>query len=232
MKKTLPWLLAWLLCLPARAADPRFTVVTVDTSEQRLELFLNDSVGRGWRGLDRLAEALQARGQRLVFAMNAGMYHPDFAPVGLFVQDGKQITPLNLDDGKGNFFLKPNGVFFVGEAGPRVVAATEYAALAKGVRLASQSGPLLLRDGLIHPAFNAQSTSRLIRNGVGVLGNKAYFVISEAPVNFYEFAQFFRDQLHCRDALYFDGTVSSLYWPAQHRNDAAAALGPIIGVVE
>src|SRR4051812_36780788 len=129
MKNPLLWLLGFLLCLPARAADPRFTVLTVDTTKQRLELFLNDESGQGWRRIDRLAAALQARKQHLVFAMNAGMYHPDFAPVGLFVQDGKQITPLNLDDGVGNFFLKPNGVFMVSDAGPRVVASTEYPAL-------------------------------------------------------------------------------------------------------
>lgn len=232
MKKLL---ISLALCLLARAApaqDARFTVVSVDTGEQQLGLFLNDDLGRPFGGFSSLERWLKARNKRLAFAVNAGMYHADFAPVGLLVQDGKEKAPLNLDDGVGNFFLKPNGVFLVGKDGPQVVASPEYAKLAKGVRLATQSGPLLLRNGVIHPAFNPDSTSRHIRNGVGVVGNKAIFVISNHAVTFHEFAVFFRDTLKCRDALYLDGSVSSLFSRELGRHDAAAQLGPILGVVE
>lgn len=224
-----------VLCLLARSApgqDERFTVVTVDTGKQQLALFLNDEKGKPFGGFSRLDRWLGARDKRLVFAVNAGMYHADLAPVGLLVQHGKEMAPLNLDDGVGNFFLKPNGVFLVGKGGPRVVASSDYAALARGVRLATQSGPLLLRNGVIHPAFNPASTSRYIRNGVGVLGNKAIFVISNHAVTFHEFAVFFRDTLKCRDALYLDGSVSSLFSATLGRHDAAAQLGPILGVIE
>ena len=167
-----------------------------------------------------------------MFAVNAGMYHEDFSPVGLFVRDGREESPLNLADGVGNFFRKPNGVFLVSDAGPRVVEASEYPALAKsGVRLATQSGPLLLRHGVLHPALIPNSDSRKIRNGVGVSGHTAIFVLSETPVNFYDFALYFRDVLHCRDALYLDGTVSALYSKALRRNDFVRELGPILGVV-
>lgn len=223
------------LCLAARVApaqDARFTVVTIDTANQELALFLNDDKGQPFGAFSRLDTWLKARNKRLAFAVNAGMYHADFSPVGLLVQDGKEKVPLNLDDGVGNFFLKPNGVFLVGKDGPQVVASPEYAKLAKGVRLATQSGPLLLRNGVIHPAFNPDSTSRHIRNGVGVVGNKAIFVISNHAVTFHEFAVFFRDTLKCRDALYLDGSVSSLFSRELGRHDAAAQLGPILGVVE
>jgi uncharacterized protein YigE (DUF2233 family) len=163
--------------------------------------------------------------------MNAGMFQPDFSPVGLLVQDGKELAPLNLGKGAGNFFLKPNGVFLVAASGPRIVASEEYPALSQGVRLATQSGPLLVRRGVIHPAFSAASSSRLVRNGVGVSGKVAIFVVSEKPVTFYELARYFRDELQCPDALYFDGVVSSLYSEALGRSDAKAALGPIIGTV-
>ncbi|HWW75743.1 MAG TPA: phosphodiester glycosidase family protein, partial [Pyrinomonadaceae bacterium] len=98
-------------------------------------------------------------------------------------------------------------------------------------RLATQSGPLLVRHGAIHPAFDAASTSRLLRNGVGVSGDTVLFVISERPVNFYELAAYFRDELHCTDALYLDGVVSSLYSADLQRDDSKVDLGPIIGVV-
>jgi uncharacterized protein YigE (DUF2233 family) len=148
----------------------------------------------------------------------------------LLVRNGREEAPLNLADGAGNFFLKPNGVFLVSDTGPRVVESSEYPALAQGVRLATQSGPLLLRRGVVHPAFIPHSDSRKIRNGVGVIGHTAIFVISETPVNFYEFALYFRDVLHCRDALYLDGTVSALHSTALHRSDFVRELGPILGV--
>jgi uncharacterized protein YigE (DUF2233 family) len=214
-------------------AHPRFTAIRVDTRTQRVELFLRDDAGRTFNRFERLRTWLAGRDERLLFAMNAGMFHPDLSPVGLLVQDGRQVSPLNLSDGDGNFFLKPNGVFLISESGPpRIVESTEYPALSQGVRLATQSGPLLVRNGVLHPAINAASTSRLQRNGVGVSGETVIFVISEQPVNFHEMATFFRDELHCPDALYLDGVVSSLYSADLQRNDSTVDLGPIIGVVQ
>ncbi|BEP37021.1 phosphodiester glycosidase family protein [Variovorax sp. V59] len=215
----------------AAAAEPRYTVVKIDLRRERLELFLRDDTGAPFKRLDRLEAWLAARNRQLVFAMNAGMYHADFSPVGLLVQEGQEVAPLNLAAGTGNFFLKPNGVFLVSDEGrPRVVESSEYPALSRGVRLATQSGPLLLRRGVVHPAFIPDSDSRKIRNGVGVSGHTAIFVISEQPVNFYEFALYFRDVLRCRDALYLDGTVSALHSPALGRSDFTRELGPILGV--
>ncbi len=217
---------------PAVATSGRFTTVRVDVRTNRLELFLRDETGRTFNRFDHLAAWLTSRNQQLLFAMNAGMYQPDFSPVGLLVEDGREISPLNVAVGTGNFFLKPNGVFFVSASGPRIVETREYPALAHGVRLATQSGPLLLRNGVVNPVFDAASPSRLIRNGVGISKNIILFVISEQPINFYEFAVFFRDELQCRDALYLDGVVSSLYSAKLQRNDYRADLGPIIGVVQ
>ena len=131
--------------------------------------------------------------------------------------------------------MKPNGIFLVSATGPQVLESSEYQNLDLRVRLATQSGPLLLRHGQMHPAFNPHSTSRQIRNGVGVIGSKVLFVISDEPVTFYELAAFFRDELQCRDALYLDGAISSMY-SAGHagqrkRHDAGADLGPMLGVL-
>lgn len=115
----------------AAAAEPRYTVVKIDVRKERLELFLHDDSGAPFKRFDRLEAWLAARNRQLVFAMNAGMYHADFSPVGLLVQEGREEAPLNLAAGAGNFFLKPNGVFLVSDAGPRVVESSEYAALPK-----------------------------------------------------------------------------------------------------
>ena len=217
----------------AEIAGKKATVCRVDLSKEKLRMFLRDDTGRSLKTFAEIQSWLQSQNQKLVFAMNAGMYHGDFSPVGLFVSDGKELSPLNTDTAFGNFFLKPNGVFALTEKGAQIVETSEYPKLKSRVILASQSGPMLLRKGVIHPVFKPDSTSRLYRNGVGVpTAGVALFVITEAPVNFYEFALLFRDVLHCPDALYFDGTVSSLYAPTLHRNDRRMDLGPIVGVTE
>jgi uncharacterized protein YigE (DUF2233 family) len=217
----------------AAQADEIFTVVHVEAA--KLRLFWQDDKGQPLRYLDRLAAWQKTQGRALSFGMNAGMYHADASPVGLLVIDGHELAPLNLGDGngQGNFFLKPNGVFLIDAKGARVVDAVDYAAASHdGVRLATQSGPLLLKHGQIHPAFRPSSASRYIRNGVCAQGREVVFVISERPVTFHEFASFFRDELHCQDALYLDGAVSSLYSPKLGRNDRWQELGPLFGVAE
>lgn len=217
------------------------TVAEVDLQQDKLQLFLHNEQGQPLKRFDNLAEMLAKRGQSLLFAMNAGMFHKDFSPVGLFVADGVQMTALNTHRGFGNFFLLPNGVLVIdgnGDGnGARVVPTDEFGRLPDGgtgrVVLATQSGPMLLIHGQIHPAFKPDSASRLIRNGVCArTRQRLALVIADGPLNFYEFARFFRDKLGCQDALYLDGHISSLYAPALQRNDGMAVLGPMIGVVK
>lgn len=215
----------------SQVAGKRITFCRVDVRKEHLQVFLRDESGQPLKRFDPLAALLEQRGQRLVFAMNAGMFHPGFAPVGLCVADGQTLAPLNVAPGVGNFFLKPNGVFCVSRSGASVVESTEFARLENPVTLATQSGPLLVLGGKIHPAFNPASTSRLFRNGVGVPSpDTAIFAISEDQVSLYEFAVFFRDVLRCPNALFLDGSVSSLYAPTLKRNDFRMDLGPMIGV--
>ena len=230
-----------MLALPVRAvefgesqvAGKRITFCRVDVRKEHLQVFLRDDAGQPLKRFDPLAALLRRSGQNLVFAMNAGMFHPGFAPVGLCVVNGQTLAPLNLAPGIGNFFLKPNGVFCVSQGTARVVESSGFAGFKDPVALATQSGPLLVLAGRIHPAFNPGSTSRLFRNGVGVPSpDTAIFATSEDQVNLYEFAAFFRDGMHCPDALFLDGSVSSLYAPALKRNDFGMDLGPLIGVTE
>jgi len=107
-------------------AGKRVTVFRVNIQKERLQLFLHDDGGRPFKSFDAIDRSLQSHGQKLIFGMNAGMYHRDLSPVGLFVSGGQQLTPLNTSNGAGNFYLKPNGVFLVSERGARVVESSEY----------------------------------------------------------------------------------------------------------
>jgi uncharacterized protein YigE (DUF2233 family) len=197
------------------------------------KLFLHDDKGKPFKSFSSLKNWLSKRGQKLVFAMNAGMYHRDLTPVGLFVAESQKTWPLNTSGGKGNFYLQPNGVFAITASGASVVTVDRFTSSDENVALATQSGPMLVIEGKLHAAFNSSSTSRFIRNGVcAPTPQEMVFVISEAPVNFYQFALLFRDHFGCQDALYFDGVVSSLYSSQLHRHDRHAPLGPIIAIVE
>jgi len=209
------------------------TVCKVDVRKERLRLFLRDDAGKPLNRFDRLVTLLKSRGQTLTFAMNAGIIMAISLPVGLFIAEGRQIAPLNTAAGEGNFFLKPNGVFVVTEGGARVVESSEFLKIRERVLLATQSGPMLVHRGALHPAFRANSESLLFRNGVcAPTPDTAIFVNSEAAINFHQFASFFRDNLKCSEALFLDGTINSLYSTELKRNDFRMDLGPIIGVIE
>ena len=215
------------------ATGQRVTVCRVDLTKDALQLFLRDDNGKPLKSLEGVSHFVETKGHKLVFAMNAGMYEADLSPVGLFIANRRQIAPLNLRNAFGNFYLKPNGVFLISDLRAHIIESSEYPAFEGLATLATQSGPLLVNHGNIHPAFKPNSASRLYRNGVGISSaGIALFAITEAPMNLYEFAVFFRDVLHCPDALFFDGTVSSLYAPELKRNDKHIDLGPMIGVTE
>jgi uncharacterized protein YigE (DUF2233 family) len=146
--------------------------------------------------------------------MNAGIFSTEYAPLGLHIEDGHRLRPLNTDKGWGNFFLKPNGVFFIANKKAAIVNTTAYAKLKVKPTIATQSGPLLVSNGKLHPKFLPDSLSLYIRNGVGVTpDNQVVFAMSLLPINLYEFATLFRDTLGCPNALYLDGSISQLYAP-------------------
>jgi uncharacterized protein YigE (DUF2233 family) len=211
-----------------------FTACRVDLRSERLDLFWREDSGRPFREFSALRDALETQGKKLLFAVNAGMYRPDFSPVGLFVAQGRELQALNRHVGSGNFSQQPNGVFLVEGNSARVITTDEYAKERPMPSLATQSGPMLVHEGEITTSavMNPSSTSRKIRNGVCAPSpNTVVFVISESAVTFFEFAGFFRDSLHCREALYLDGSISSLYAPSLNRDDRVSDMGPIIGVV-
>ena len=178
----------------------------------------------GWRdGGTHLSEVSGA------VRTNAGIFEPGFIPTGLLVSGGVELRPLERRAGEGNFFLQPNGVFLIDEHGAAVVESSEYQPA--GVREATQSGPLLVRRGVLHPKLKEDSTHLALRSGVGVrAGKTVVLVISRDDVNLWVFAALFRDQLKCPDALYLDGFISAL-WAAGAGRDADLDKGPFAGLV-
>ena len=235
------WVLTAILiaALPAAAKAACRDMVYEDASYTVCDVAITDDLRLFHSGPDGILGSFAAvdnqlatTGQQLGFAMNAGMYHPDRAPVGLLVQDSLAKSTIILSDGPGNFGLLPNGVFCIGDTFA-VIESHTYAANFPKCRFASQSGPMLVIEGKLHPKFLRGSTSKNIRNGVGVSadGATAVFAISNNPVNFHAFARLFRDGLGMPNALYFDGKISRLYAPDLGRNDLGFPMGPIVGTV-
>ncbi|PVA07860.1 phosphodiester glycosidase family protein [Thalassorhabdomicrobium marinisediminis] len=230
----------WLLCLlatPAAAVTcedldhlgASYTVCEV-TADEDLQLFLRDDAGAI---LGSFSAVEADTGRDLAFAMNAGMYHDDRAPVGHYIEDSEVEMRVIATAGPGNFGLLPNGVFCIGDH-LRVYETRDYQAKAPTCTHATQSGPMLVIDGALHPRFIKDSDSRFIRNGVGTSadGTRAVFAISNEAVNFHDFATLFRDRLALPDALFFDGKISRLHAPQLNRSDFGWQLGPIVGVLE
>ena len=212
-----------------------YLVCSFDPAADDIRLFLRDEAGAPFGQFDRLANHVASQGGSLVFAMNAGMYHEDRRPVGLYVEEEESEMDLVKNAGPGNFGMLPNGVFWIEDGAAGVTETLAYAERFADdpPRFATQSGPMLVVDGELHPALNPDGTSTRRRNGVGVSadGRRVVFVISDSPVNFHTFARLFRDKLDVPNALYLDGAVSKVYAPALERNETGLDMGPIVGVV-
>ena len=211
----------------------RYTVCTFDPAKDTIRLYGAKTLGAAGVTYDQLNTHLLRNGQHMSFAMNGGMYHHDYGPVGLLVEHGRETGALNRDDAFGNFFMKPNGVFWIGDGKAGVMETETYAKAGLSPLAATQSGPMLVIDGEIHPRFLPDATSLQIRNGVGILPDgRVAFAISDVPVRFHDFATLFRDRLQSRDALFLDGSISSLYAPEIRRHDRDAVMGTVIAVVK
>ena len=216
-------------CKPVRFEDVVFTECVADPAKHRVEMVLGSPP---YRSLAKFSASRPEDAPRVAFAMNAGMYDSEGKPIGYFVENRERLQELNLNDGSGNFHLKPNGVFY-GTGGNWRIRTSEdfYHTVGDRPDFGTQSGPMLLIDGKVHPKISENGPSRRIRNGVGVdKDGKAHFVISSRPVSFGQFARFFRDVAKTPNALYLDGTVSSLWDPARGRMDTRADLGPLVVV--
>lgn len=218
-------------CRSVMFEGQRFTVCR--DPEARIELFSEDRQGRPLRSFVALEQVLGQRAGKVAFAMNAGMFDDDGRPIGLAVSDGRELRHVNrVAKGRGNFHLQPNGIFLVRRDGRPEILTTAKFKDTSDVRMATQSGPMLVIAGAVNPRFSADGMSRYVRNGVGIdADGAAVFAISDTPVSFGKFARLFAGPLSCRNALYLDGSVSSLWDPANGRMDSLVPVGPMIVAV-
>jgi uncharacterized protein YigE (DUF2233 family) len=203
--------------------DARFTTCEVD--RERLDLLRIAAAprprDRSWT-IASLDSTVRARGNQLVAAMNAGIFGEDGRPLGLLIQDGRRIAPLNTrapsDTGQicslANFYCPPNGVFYVSRGKAAVLSTSAFARLKlapSAIRLATQSGPMLLSAGKLARDFPPTWRKEIPRNAVCVQPDgDVMFALGEQQTH-RSFAESLRDRLGCRDALYLDGAISALF---------------------
>jgi|GEM_PF-470169 len=212
------------------------TLYIVDIKKAQFGLFLANAKGQKYRNIGTLKADLARQKQELIFGMNAGMYTPTGDPEGLYIVEGKELFPIDMEpmpkDKFLNFYMEPNGVFLItSKEEAKIVRRQDYKFSKGEVKYATQSGPMLLINGAINSYFNENSKNKKIRNGIGVMEDgRLVCIISNEPITFYNFAILFKE-LGCKNALYLDGVISKMYVPSIGRMDLSGNLGPIIGII-
>lgn len=213
-----------------------FVVVEVSQNDDLHLYWKQPDADQAYQSFNGLAKTLAKQKKSLLFATNSGIFGQDKSPLGWHVEKGQRLQPLNQvtrKDAIGNFSLIPNGVFFTDQSGKRHVLETEtFLKVQQQYEIvdATQSGPMLIIDGKLHPKFFATSDSLKYRNGVCVQNDSTYFVITQQPINFYYFAKFFQDELNCDNALYLDGTLSQLYYLGKIYGAPFWNVRPYVGI--
>jgi uncharacterized protein YigE (DUF2233 family) len=211
-------------------ANPNFIDFNVDSKVHKIKLYLKDENGQGFGQFNSLAKHLETKNEKLVFAMNAGMFMENLMPLGLYIENGKLVQKINFrTKAHGNFYMQPNGIFSLTKKGAQINETHKFKN--NDVLFATQSGPMLLMNSKLNRSIKKENISRLIRNGVCIDKSKhVIFSISSKPVSFFDMAKHFKDELSCENALYLDGAISQIYWPKINRFGLRSDIGPMIGV--
>ncbi|WP_395066549.1 phosphodiester glycosidase family protein [Flavobacterium sp.] len=205
---------------------------TVNPKKASVCMYFKNEKEINYGSLNNLKLELKKNNKELLFAMNGGMYKKDKSPQGLFIENKIYKSSIDTASGTGNFYLKPNGIFFLTIDDKAKICKTQDFIYTNNVKYATQSGPMLVIDGEINTIFNEKSTNLNVRNGVGILpNNEIIFAMSKDEVNFYEFAHFFQKK-GCKNALYLDGFVSRTYCLEQKWMQTDGDFGVIIGVTK
>lgn len=212
--------------------ESNFISFSVNPSKSNVSFYWKNDKSDIFSSIGKLKKWLSKNNKEMLFATNGGMYKKDQSPQGLFVENGIEKNSIDTSRAEGNFYLKPNGIFYLTNSNKSFICKTEDYESNKNVKFATQSGPMLVIDGKIHNDFNKNSTNLNIRNGVGILpNNEILFVMSKKQINFYEFAEFFKSK-GCKNALYLDGFVSRTYCPKEKWEQIDGNFGVIIAVTK
>lgn len=228
------YFLLFISCQPAntRQAESRFVSFIANPKTADIQFYWKDENGKPFMLLQNLKTHLENKGKKLRFAMNGGMYMENTTPLGLYIENGKTLRPLNTRKAGGNFYMQPNAVFLITNSGEARLIETSKFKPDPAIKFATQSGPMLVINGKLNSLFKVDSKNLNVRNGVGMLPDgKVLFAMSKEPINFYEFAQYFRKQ-GCQQALYLDGYVSRTFLPEKNWEQLDGDFGVIIGITE
>ena len=98
---------------------------------------------------------------------------------------------------------------------------------------ASQSGPMLVIDGAIHPKFSEDGQSRSGATAWARPMATRWSSSSASPGSIFTPSPGCSEiDLGCHNALFLDGSISSLYAPELGRSDGFFPLGPIVALVK
>lgn len=209
-----------------------FVIFKVNPKVENIDFYWKDNDKQILRSLENLEKKVNRDNKNLKFAMNGGMFEKNNFPKGLYIEDFKILNKIDTLSGEANFYLNPNGIFYLTKNGDAGLIETKKFRQNSNIKYATQSGPMLLNNNQINPIFNKDSKNLNIRNGVGILDNgNVIFMMSKKEISFYNFASAFKE-LECRNALYLDGFVSRVYYPDGSWMQKNGDFGVIIGVTE
>jgi len=221
-------------CRSREYAHNAYIICEVDLGKHTVRLYWKRSDGTPYAYLSSLPRVLENETGKLLFATNGGMFDSALKPVGLYVEQGRELVHVNTKSGYGNFHMKPNGIFYIAAGRAAVVETQAFVKQHPQADVATQSGPMLVINGRLHSRFDRGSRSLKARNGVGVRADgKVIFAISQGEVSFDAFARLFRDWLNCPNALFLDGgSASGFYAPSLASHGNILSLGPMLAVFE
>ncbi|SDJ56760.1 phosphodiester glycosidase family protein [Chryseobacterium jejuense] len=225
-------LLLFVSCKEKIQHDEKFVIYQVNPKKQTVKLYWKNSKDDILKSINNLKKEAESSNEKLVFAMNGGMFEPDNSPKGLYIENFKTLKSIDTLQGSGNFYLQPNGIFYITQSHQPGIIETKKFKPNKTIQYATQSGPMLLTEGKINPIFQKDSKNLNIRNGVGILENgEIIFVMSKKEINFYSLAQLFKE-MGCKNALYLDGYVSRTYLPEKNWIQIDGNFGVMIGITD
>jgi uncharacterized protein YigE (DUF2233 family) len=213
--------------------DEKFVNYIVNSQNQELKFFWKQKDNSNYGNFQILKSELKKQNKELVFAVNGGMFNKNHSPQGLYIENGVTLSQLDTLSGDyGNFYLQPNGVFYLTDKMKPIICITKDFKSNSKISYATQSGPMLVIDSKIHPKFKEGSENMHIRNGVGILPDGTLlFAMSKKIINFYDFASYFKEN-GCENALYLDGYVSRTYLSEKDWEQNGNDFGVIIAVIK
>ncbi|WP_347218565.1 phosphodiester glycosidase family protein [Chryseobacterium sp.] len=225
-------LLLFISCKEKIQHEDNFLIYQVDSKKQDVKMYWKNNQNEILKSIGNLKNEAESDNKKLLFAMNGGMFEAYNTPKGLYIENFKILKPIDTLQGSGNFYLQPNGIFYITQNHQPGIIETKNFKHNTAIQYATQSGPMLLVDGKINPIFQKESKNLNIRNGVGILENgEIIFAMSKKEVNFYSLAQLFKG-MGCKNALYLDGFVSRAYLPEKNWIQTDGDFGVMIGITE